>query len=100
MYYPDFSGFLHCLDAKDGKVYWTHDMFAAIWGSPVVIDGKVYLGLESVLTIWTSLRVDPGNPNFNTRNIPKVVGGGKRLGVTRVTAMSNHVAPQLITLDL
>lgn len=27
-----------------------------------VLDGKVYLGLESVLTLWTSLRVDPGNP--------------------------------------
>jgi len=27
-----------------------------------VIDGKVLLGLESVLTLWTALRVDPGNP--------------------------------------
>ena len=26
--------------------YWTHDMFAAIWGSPLVVDGKVYLGDE------------------------------------------------------
>jgi outer membrane protein assembly factor BamB len=46
VYYPDFSGFLHCLDAKTGQVYWTHDMFAAVWGSPIVIDGKVYLGDE------------------------------------------------------
>src|ERR1041385_4488035 len=46
LYYPDFSGFLHCLDAKTGQVYWTHDMFAAIWGSPLVVDGKVYLGDE------------------------------------------------------
>lgn len=27
-----------------------------------VLDGRYYPGLESVLTIWTSLRVDPGNP--------------------------------------
>jgi hypothetical protein len=27
-----------------------------------VLDGKVYLGLESVLTIWTSLKVDAGDP--------------------------------------
>ncbi|MFN6196950.1 MAG: hypothetical protein ACK5BN_24370 [Planctomycetota bacterium] len=27
-----------------------------------VLDGQVYLGLESVLTMWTALRVDPGNP--------------------------------------
>jgi outer membrane protein assembly factor BamB len=46
VYYSDFSGFLHCLDAKTGQAYWTHDLFAAIWGSPVVIDGKVYLGDE------------------------------------------------------
>ena len=39
-------GFLHCLDQKTGQPYWTHDMFAAIWGSPMVIDGKVYLGDE------------------------------------------------------
>lgn len=45
-YYPDFSGFLHCLDAKTGKEYWVHDMFAAVWGSPMVVDGKVYLGDE------------------------------------------------------
>ena len=46
VFYADFSGFLHCLDAKTGKPYWVHDMLAAIWGSPIVIDGKVYLGDE------------------------------------------------------
>jgi outer membrane protein assembly factor BamB len=46
LYYPDFSGFLHAIDIRTGKPHWTHDMFAAIWGSPMVIDGKVYLGDE------------------------------------------------------
>jgi outer membrane protein assembly factor BamB len=46
VYVPDFSGFLHALDAKTGKPYWTHDMFAAVWGSAFVADGKVYLGDE------------------------------------------------------
>ncbi len=46
LFYSDFSGFLHALDAKTGQPFWTHDMFAAIWGSPMVIDGKVYLGDE------------------------------------------------------
>lgn len=46
LYYSDFSGFLHALDAKTGKVYWTHDMLAAVWGSPIVINGNVYLGDE------------------------------------------------------
>jgi outer membrane protein assembly factor BamB len=46
IYYPDFSGFLHCLDVKTGKPFWTHDMFAAMWSSTMVADGKVYLGDE------------------------------------------------------
>src|SRR5688572_1290281 len=46
IYLADFSGFLHCLDAQTGKPYWVHDMFAAIWGSPMLIGDKVYLGDE------------------------------------------------------
>jgi outer membrane protein assembly factor BamB len=46
VYIADFSGFLHCLDAATGQPYWTHDVFAAVWGSPFVVDGKVYLGDE------------------------------------------------------
>jgi outer membrane protein assembly factor BamB len=46
VFYADFSGFLHCVDAKTGKPYWVHDMLAAVWGSPMVIGGKVYLGDE------------------------------------------------------
>jgi outer membrane protein assembly factor BamB len=46
VYIADFSGYLHCLDAKTGQLYWTHDTFAAVWGSPFVADGKVYLGDE------------------------------------------------------
>jgi outer membrane protein assembly factor BamB len=46
VYISDFSGYLHCLDAKTGQVYWTHDVLAAVWGSPFVADGKVYLGDE------------------------------------------------------
>jgi outer membrane protein assembly factor BamB len=46
VYIADFSGFLHALDAKTGAPYWTHDLLAAVWGSPVIVDGKVYLGDE------------------------------------------------------
>jgi outer membrane protein assembly factor BamB len=46
IYLSDFSGFFHCLDQKTGQVHWTHDMFAAIWGSPMIIGDKVYLGDE------------------------------------------------------
>ncbi|MBI4264579.1 MAG: PQQ-binding-like beta-propeller repeat protein [Acidobacteria bacterium] len=46
LYIADFSGYFHCLDAKTGRLYWTHDVFAAVWASPFVADGKVYLGDE------------------------------------------------------
>ncbi len=46
IYYPDFSGFLHCLDVATGAEVWMHDMFAAMWSSTMVADGKVYLGDE------------------------------------------------------
>ncbi len=46
LYVSDLSGFLYCLDVNTGDLYWKHDTFAAIWGSPYVVDGKVYLGDE------------------------------------------------------
>lgn len=46
LYLADFSGLVHCVDALTGKVYWTHDMLAASWGSALIADGKVYIGDE------------------------------------------------------
>jgi len=43
---PDFSGFFHCLDAKTGEHQWTYDMQAAMWGSALAVDGKIYVGDE------------------------------------------------------
>ena len=46
VYASNLSGFLYALDAKTGQEYWQHDMLAAVWGSPFVADGRVYLGDE------------------------------------------------------
>ena len=46
LYTADLSGFVYCLNAETGEHYWTYDTFAAIWGSPFVADGKVYIGDE------------------------------------------------------
>jgi outer membrane protein assembly factor BamB len=46
LFVGDFSGFIHCLDAETGKLYWTHDMKAHMWGSTMVADGKLYAGDE------------------------------------------------------
>ncbi|TWU57171.1 outer membrane protein assembly factor BamB family protein [Rubripirellula reticaptiva] len=51
LYVADFSGLVHCLDAKgtkDGKpvVHFTYDMLAQSWGSPLIADGRVFIGDE------------------------------------------------------
>ena len=46
IYMPDFSGFFHALNVETGEPYWVHDTFAAVWSSPLVVDGKIYLGDE------------------------------------------------------
>ncbi|WP_168566765.1 PQQ-binding-like beta-propeller repeat protein [Crateriforma spongiae] len=51
LYIADFSGLVHCLDAKgtdDGQpiVHFTYDMLAQSWGSALISDGKVYVGDE------------------------------------------------------
>jgi outer membrane protein assembly factor BamB len=43
---PDFSGLVHCLDAKTGRPHWTYDLFAATWSSPLIVDDRVYIGDE------------------------------------------------------
>ena len=46
LYIASLSGFLHALDPETGEEFWTYDTFAAVWGSPFVVDGKVFLGDE------------------------------------------------------
>ena len=46
LFVADFSGFVYCLDARQGTLLWTHDMKAHIWGSTLAADGKVYVGDE------------------------------------------------------
>jgi outer membrane protein assembly factor BamB len=46
LYIADYSGVFHCLDAKTGKPHWTYDMLSASWGSPLVVEGKIYMGYD------------------------------------------------------
>jgi hypothetical protein len=72
LFISDFSGLFHCLDAKkvdesttneDGThppvVYWKYDMFAAAWGSPLIVEGKVYIGDEDGDIAIFKLSKDP-----------------------------------------
>jgi outer membrane protein assembly factor BamB len=66
LYVADFSGLFHCLDVKTGKPHWTHDMLAASWGSPLVADGKVYIGDEDGEEMELLGEINMGNSVYST----------------------------------
>lgn len=43
IYIPELAGYIHCLDAHTGKMYWMFDTRSSIWGSPMYADGKVFV---------------------------------------------------------
>lgn len=52
---PTLAGYTHCLDAKTGKRYWTHDPLEDSYGGPLIIDGRIYVGTtDDVLIIALS----------------------------------------------
>src|SRR5208282_3666549 len=53
IYIAELAGYLHCLDAKTGEQYWTHDNRAPIWSSPYWVDGKVLQGSDDGLRIFS-----------------------------------------------
>jgi outer membrane protein assembly factor BamB len=75
----DITGLIHCLDAKTGKLYWTHDLMSIVWGSPCIADGKIFLGDEDgdvvVFKLSKELKVlatnSVGSPVYTT---PVAVG--------------------------
>jgi outer membrane protein assembly factor BamB len=80
LYVAELAGFMHCLDAKTGKHLWQHDLKAAVWGSTLYVDGKVYIATEDG-DVWTFTagrekkepkRVEVGQP---IRSTPVVANG-------------------------
>lgn len=74
LFLADFSGLFHCVDAVTGEVYWTHDLFAACWGSPLIVEDKVYIGdEEGKVTVFRLSKeldlleeIDMGNAVYST----------------------------------
>ncbi|MHC4842169.1 MAG: outer membrane protein assembly factor BamB family protein [Planctomycetota bacterium] len=46
VFFADCGGKVHCIDAKSGQHYWTHQTKGEIWSSTLVADGKVYVGSQ------------------------------------------------------
>ncbi|MGL6225960.1 MAG: PQQ-binding-like beta-propeller repeat protein [Thermoguttaceae bacterium] len=56
----DFSGVVHCLNAKTGECCWTYDMMSTIWGSPLAVSGKFFIADSD-----GDVAVFEQSPNFN-----------------------------------
>ncbi len=94
VFITDCDGRVHCLDAETGKVHWTHETKGEIWASPLVADGKVYVGTrrkdfwvfaaDKEKKVITELRMD--SPIASTATAAN--------GVLYVTTMKNLYALQ------
>jgi len=69
----DFSGLVHCLNAKSGNCHWTCDLMTACWTTPLIAGENVYIGDEDGTVTILSLSADPA------RSLQTMPGNGKRL---------------------
>ena len=54
----NMDGIVHCLDAKSGRKYWTHESLSTYFGSPIIVDERIYLANEERVDIFR-LSEDP-----------------------------------------
>jgi outer membrane protein assembly factor BamB len=69
----DFSGLVHCLNAKSGRCHWTCDLMAACWTTPLIAGENVYVGDEDGTVTILALSADPA------RSLQTMPGVGMRL---------------------
>jgi outer membrane protein assembly factor BamB len=46
VYAAELAGLVFCFDARTGTAYWVEDLKDSVWGQPLWVDGKVYVGTE------------------------------------------------------
>ncbi len=59
LFITDFSGLVHCLNAKTGQQHWTCDLLAACWTTPLIAGRQVYVADEDGEVAILSLSPDP-----------------------------------------
>lgn len=65
LFITDFSGLVHCLNAKTGKPHWSCDLLDACWSTPLIVGDHVFVGDESGDIAIFSLSDDP---NLSVKN--------------------------------
>ncbi len=58
LFVGDIAGMVWALDARTGATVWSHDLFAAVWGSLLVVGDRLWVGDEDgAMTILRAGRV-------------------------------------------
>lgn len=73
LFTADFSGLFHCVDAKTGKAYWTYDMLAASWASPLIVGDNVFISDEDGEISVFKLDKQPQEEPFATLDMGSAV---------------------------
>ncbi len=96
LYITDFAGIVHCVNAQTGRPCWTHDMLSASWGSPLIVDGKVYVGNEEgevvVFEHAPEMRILAENEMLNSVYTTPIVANGVLFIATRDTLFAIQAA--------
>ena len=59
LFVGDFTGVVHCFNAKTGKANWNCDLLAQCWASPVIVNDSVLIGDEDGDVAFLRLSADP-----------------------------------------
>jgi outer membrane protein assembly factor BamB len=59
LFVADHSGVIHCVDAKSGTAHWTYDMLSESWGSPMIVNDKVYISNAEGMILIFELSKEP-----------------------------------------
>jgi outer membrane protein assembly factor BamB len=73
LYAVDLPGRLHCMDPVNGKVNWIFELNAETWGTPLVADGKIFIGTKKYLHVLAAgaapkelAKIGLGSPSYGT----------------------------------
>ncbi len=102
-----YDGRVHCLDARTGRKHWTFDTRARVYGSPLIVDGRVYVtnedGILHILALETEPRVIArhefagplyASPVFANGVLYVAVSGDHLYAITNAASSTSHDWPQ------
>ncbi len=69
LFIADFSGIVHCLNAKTGRPHWTCDLLAACWTTPLIVGENVYISDEDGDVAIFALSTDPSKSLKKARKV-------------------------------